>query len=305
MGWGPLFIFHARAGGKIIGERAVGIAVFSLLAFLLCACFLPPVRAAKLGLAPNLLEIKDALRGGEYERTVTVIADENTRVSLRTEGAAAEWISVYELENRTVPVEEVVVGEDGRKVLLVRIKIPPEASNGTYMASLIAETVLSGGENSGIGVGLRASAEITVEVTGTQVLSGVVEYIVVEDTEVGYPLKISVRFRNTGNVVARPEIRAAISRDGSHVDNLGSAEVGVCPESAETIQVEWDTTGREAGEYEVRVEVLLGGEVLAAENLEFELLPLGTLSRRGELVELKYDGSPSVGGKISILASFR
>lgn len=294
-----------RSSGKIIDERTVRMVVFVLLTFSLCSAFLPPVCAAKLALVPNQLKIENAMRGGEYERIVTVITDENARVFLRTEGVAGGWISVYEFENQTAPVEEVIADENGRSVLLIRIKIPSDASNGTYTASLIAEVILSGAENSGgTGVGLRASVGITLEVTGTQILSGAVEYIMVEDTEVGYPLRIGVRFRNTGNVVATPEIRTTITKDGSPLDNFVRAEVGVAPEKTETITVEWDTTGRETGRYEASVEVMLGGEVLAAENQEFELLPFGTLSRRGELVELEYDGEPSVGSKIRILATF-
>jgi len=263
------------------------------------------VSAAKLAIAPSELKITDALRGGEYERTVAVFADENANITFRIEGVAREWISLYKLDNLTTPVEKISIGEEGRSYILVRVKVPLDISNGIYAATVNAETVPVEIENVEAGVVLRAKMSITIEVTGTQVLAGVVEYITTSDTEVNFPLRIRVKFRNTGNVIAKPEINTAITKNGTFIDNFTHADTEIKVGAADIISVEWDTTGKENGDYVANVTVSLGGEVLAAENLQFKLLPTGTLSRRGELTELKYEGEPLVGRTIKILATFR
>lgn len=263
------------------------------------------VSAAKLAIAPSELKITDALRGGEYERTVTVFADENANITFKIEGVAREWISLYKLDNLTTPVEKVSIGEEGRSYILARVKVPLDISNGIYAATVYAETVPVEIENVEAGVVLRAKMSINIEVTGTQVLTGVVEYITTSDTEVNFPLRIRVRFRNTGNVIAKPEINTVITKNGTFIDNFTHADTEIKVGAADIISVEWDTTGKESGDYVANVTVSLGGEVLAAENLQFKLLPTGTLSRRGELTELKYEGEPLVGRTIKILATFR
>lgn len=48
----------------------------------------------------------------------------------------------------------------------------------------------------------------------------------------------------------------------------------------------------------------MGGEVLATKDLQFKLLPVGTLSRQGNLTGISYEGKPSVGKTLKILATF-
>ncbi|WP_286681340.1 hypothetical protein, partial [Methanoculleus sp. DTU007] len=108
---------------------------------------------------------------------------------------------------------------------------------------------------------------------------------------VDVPLGIEVGFKNTGNVVVTPEITAVISRDGSVIDTVTWAETSVRPGTTEQIVVRWPNDGFPTGTYQANVMVSLRGEVLADENRTFEILPLGSLTRQGELTDLNYDGA--------------
>ncbi|KAF5437012.1 hypothetical protein C5S35_06175 [Candidatus Methanophagaceae archaeon] len=49
----------------------------------------------------------------------------------------------------------------------------------------------------------------------------------------------------------------------------------------------------------------MGGERLSTKELQFQLLPVGTLSRQGSLTDLSYEGDTSVGKTLKVLATFR
>ena len=268
-----------------------------------------PVTAIGLGIGPSELKITNALRGGEYERTITVFnpGKERANFTLGAEGEASDWISLYQLKAPDEPIESISIPGKGNAAILVKFNIPEDAASGIYTATIYAETLP--GETTDTEVGavtaLRAPASVTIEVTGTQILTGVVGYITTRDTEVNYPLQIQVSFQNTGNVIAKPEIKTAITKNGTFIESFIHADTEIKPDALDTISVVWDTTGKESGDYEANVTVSLGGEVLSTQDLQFKLLPVGTLSRQGNLTDLSYDGKLSAGKTLKILATFR
>ncbi|MBA7632411.1 hypothetical protein ES703_39957 [subsurface metagenome] len=120
-----------------------------------------------------------------------------------------------------------------------------------------------------------------------------------------YPLRIKVQFHNTGNVVATPLITVKIAtQDGTTINNFTSSEFNVKPQKHETILLEWDTTGKEPGDYIANISVTLGDSVIKQEQLNFAILPTGTLTRSGSLTELIFEGEPGLGVLTMIQATF-
>ena len=278
---------------------AVGL-ILSLLLPLLAST----VNAGGIGLAPRKIIVHDALRGSEYERTIMVfnICNTTLTLSLNASGDAGSWISFYEEDNPNTPTETITI-EDENATLLLKIKVPEDATNGAHNASILLKSVpTTGGTGSGVVFGINA--DVSVEVTGTQILTGIVKYITTRDTEVNYPLRTQVMFQNTGNVIANPEIKTVITKDGAFVDSFIYADTEIKPGITDTISREWDTTGMESGDYVANVTISLDGEILAEQERPFKLLPIGTLSRQGDLTEISYEGLPLVGTTVKILATF-
>ncbi len=84
---------------------------------------------------------------------------------------------------------------------------------------------------------IRIPSEILIQVTGTQILKGTVKSIITADTEIDYPLKIKVKFQNEGNVIAKPKIAVAITKNGELVDSFIYDETGIKPDKTDTITV--------------------------------------------------------------------
>ena len=147
--------------------------------------------------------------------------------------------------------------------------------------------------------------DISVTTANPSIVSGTVDGISVADVEVRYPLRIKVQFSNTGNVVTAPQISVNIAtQDGTAINNFTSNESKVKPGNRETIPVEWDTTGNEPGNYTTDVSVALGEDIIRTEKLSFAILPVGTLTRTGTLVELLLEGKPELGALAAIGATF-
>ena len=192
---------------------------------------------------------------------------------------------------------------------MVRFTIPADAANKTYEGRLYIETTPAVGEEGVEQVGnvikMKVPVNVTIKVTGIQILEGTVTGVTATDSEVGLPLHLQVGFTNTGNVAVQPSISIKLTRNDMTVAEIDYAETSVKVDSREIILVEWDTAGQEIGEYSAQVEVSLGGSVIDVKGLTFELLPQGTLSRQGELVGLDYEGQPAPNTITKVQAHFR
>lgn len=278
------------------------VAAILLVAAIVCQ----PVSAAGIAVGPSSLAIDNALRGGSFERSLTIFnpSDTGFDVVLKTEGSAKDWIKFSAIDG-SEEIQKVYAPKKGQIPVLMRVKVPDDAANGRYTAKVIVETVPGEKVPGSVGTILQATSTLEITVTDVERVSGEVMSIVVRDTEVDIPLGIEVGFKNTGNVVATPAITAVISRDGTVIDTISEAKTPVSPTITERIVVHWPNEGLAAGTYQVDVTVSLRDAILAEEGRTFEILPLGSLTRQGELTDLDYEGALTVGRPIKITGLFK
>jgi len=155
-----------------------------------------------------------------------------------------------------------------------------------------------------VSVGVEAPVVVTIQVTGTQNISGRVSDILAYDVEVGYPLRLIVMFENTGNVVAAPLIEATIAYKGTDIASFSSNNTIVAAGKAGNLEAEWDTTGNAPTEYTAKVTVTLDGNVLMQKDVPFNILPLGELTRSGELKDIIIDNAAIVSKPLKVQATF-
>jgi len=266
------------------------------------------VSALGLALAPSEIEIDNGLKGTEYVKTLIIIntGDSPMIYSLNSSGDMVTWISYYEMTDLGQQISSIKIDGNDKKTLAVKIRIPDDASNGNYSTSLVVESTPEDIE-SGSAVKLKMSSLLNVSVTGDQILSGIVKSITISDTEESYPFIINVEFQNNGNVIATPLIEAKIySKINPEIliDNVIFAQEEVRLNEKKVIQVSWDTRGQSLGDYIAEITVSLGGKVLQTDIKNFEILPLGTLSRSGQITEIYITGDRSINNPVKINADF-
>lgn len=194
-----------------------------------------------------------------------------------------------------------------KQLILVEITIAEDAPNMIYNSTIYIKNIppdTAVGAGAGAHSVVRCRVDANIQVSGIQILKGTVKSITTADTEIGYPLRIMVEFQNEGNVVATPAITCCITKNSTIIDTFVHDETGIKPDKLGTITVPWNTTGHEPGDYNVSVNVSLGGEMLATEVLPFSILPYGTFTRTGELKSVFIEGAPLINRTIKIIAEF-
>ncbi len=288
-------------------HKLTRVATVVLATILLILVIPSTVGAGGLAVAPSTIKIDYALRGAVYEQMLRVynVDEAAATFQVRANGDVGEWISFNDPESGNTPLETITIAAEQRANVLVKIHIPDDAPVGTSTGAIYTETITSE-EVQGNPVVLGAKVNVTIDVAGTPVLAGIASQINARDVEVGYPFRVGVRFQNTGNVVAMPHVNLQITRDDTSIDSLtfNEMDIGVKPGEKEDLIYEWDTTGTEADDYVADVTVFLDDEVIATKELNFAILPEGTLTREGVFTELSLNGSPKLGGMARFEISF-
>ena len=269
------------------------------------------VAGVGLGVSPASFTVSDALKGGEYERTFTTYNTDNETgdFTFNAQGDGAEWLSYYLPEGET-PISTITIEGKSSQKILVKINIPEEAANGNYTPKIYIKSVPKKLEATSGAVAqavVQIPVSATINVTGTQILTGIVKDISLNDIEIDYPLRIKVEFENTGNVIAKPTITVIIrsNTDNSILSEEVYSDTEIKPDNTDTIIIEHDTEGLEVGEYFAEITVTLNEAVLAQENIPFEILEHGTLSRQGVLSKLDIEGDTLVNRVVKIHADFK
>jgi uncharacterized membrane protein len=267
----------------------------------------PVVHSDGYGVVPASIVIDNLLKGSSNPRSIRIInsGDEPVTYKLNATGSIASWVTFYPNQSLITPVTTVSVLQ--RQEVFVLFTIPEDVANGDYTGTINVETLpTNASENmTGSPVILSFPVNVLLTVTGTQILTGDIRDITTKNVEVGQPLSIFIDFTNTGNVIATPHIKVNITRENYPIAQINYKETSIPVEKGDIIEVTWNTSNRESGNYDANVTVMLEDEIIAQTTLNFNLLPRGTLTRKGELLNLSYTGQPTPGSTIKILALFK
>lgn len=268
-----------------------------------------PVVGIGIGISPAEINFNNALKGYEYESSFTIFntGSEAMNFSLEASGSIIDWVSFYNLNDYDNNISSILIPEKDKSTVVIRIKVPSDAINANYTGSLTARTIPDTDETGGTGQSLviGASTKVTINVTGDQIIDGKVLGIFTENTEPGYPLKITTRFQNTGNVVVNPKIVITIFQDNNIINSFSHETTSVKPGITQPIIAEWMTTAANIpADYTAKVDVLLNGNIIKSDELSFQILPVGTLTKSGNLTDIYVEGEPAVGNIVTIRAYF-
>ena len=212
---------------------------------------------------------------------------------------------MYELEDQSTPLTEVIAKPGKTSRYTLGIQVPEDASNGTHSGGLLLTAQGASAESGKASVNLSLLLSVIVNVTGEQRLEGTTGGLDVVDTEVNYPLRLTLPFQNRGNVEATPEVELHYLDSAQQpVDTVIVNAFRAYPGESITIAHEWDTTGRPPGAYHVVAVTSLDGKEIDSQEVDFTLLPLGTLSRQGSIGDPELETQPTIGGLTKVKVPF-
>lgn len=281
-----------------------------IIILLIFFAMIQPAVAIGIGIAPAEINFNNALKGSEYESSITIFNtdSEATNFSLKATGDIGDWVSFYNLNDIDNTISSIKIPGQDKAAVVVRIKVPSDAVNANYTVSLDVMSIpdtTDKAQGSGQALIIGASSKVTLAVTGDQIIDGNVLGIFTENTEPGYPLKITTRFQNTGNVVVKPKIVVTILQDNNIINSFSHETTSVKPGNTQPIIAEWMTTAANIpADYTANIDVLLTGSIIKSDNLSFKILPVGTLTQSGNLTNIYVDGEPAVDNIVKVRAYF-
>ena len=272
----------------------------------------PAVSGARgIGVFPSDINFGNTLRGSAYYKTIGVLNNENASqtYSVQFDGQAAPWLSIVDPDDRTKVVDSVSAPAKDQGRVFLRLVVPADIPNGKYTGVVRVLTTINeenNGGGSGASVNVGSEISVSLNLTGTQNMAGSVMDMTTSDVETGSPLRIMTTVQNSGNVQVNPQIDLQVlDLQGAVVATASFSEDLVYPNEVKILAPEWDTTGQKPGERIARVSVKFGNVDLGTRELHFNIMPLGTLTRSGELEGLSLEGSPSAGTVAKVTALFR
>jgi hypothetical protein len=286
----------------------------SICGLLLISLTVLPATAISLLSYPDNILITNGVRGNEYERQFDVIysCDTTSLLNFTIPDDTGKWIYLSYLENKTALPDTIIVPptkeESQRISVLARIRLPSDVANGLYKSTIDIELTperSSLGNTTGALVSDVTDIDVSVYVTGAQIIEGTVNFIHIEDTEVGLPVTVVVELRNQGTVVISPEISVDILDNQTLLGNVVNADTSLKVDETKSILTEYNATPLEVGNYTAQVTVKLNESEIASEETLFRVLPYGSLTRQGNFTALSYEGERVTERQIKIVGTFQ
>jgi len=128
---------------------------------------------------------------------------------------------------------------------------------------------------------------LTALVTGEQHLSIGLSEVQLRDTEVYFPIEVSMYVDNKGNVKLSPTVDVRIMNEkGSVVKSVQKKVDILLPKKSEKVEFEIDSSDFDPAEYTANINLKFNDEIHDSRAIPFSILPEGTWVPEGELREL-------------------
>lgn len=176
-----------------------------------------PEKVYAIGQTTDPIIIRNAVRGNDYQRTMTVINTEkkSSRIGFSADGEVSEWTKFYRTNKHEAPLEYIDLKAGETYTLDVVFSIPVDTPNGKYkgaISALLKPTSTSAVEGSGAAVTQKIDRSVTIEVGGKEVIAFDVSVIPkTYDLAKNENLNIRLIYDNRGNISIMPQVKLRIT----------------------------------------------------------------------------------------------
>ncbi len=276
-----------------------------------------PDLAPSVGAYPTVIRFDQALRGDQYQDTFGVINSTGSgqTFTFGLAGTTAPWVHVVSSGDHDMGIRKVWAASGPRpKTAVLELQVPANLPNGIYKGELtIASAPPKVTKNGQTPVGLGAAIEVVVNVTGTEVVAGnlVNAYTTYPKVEVGSPLNVFVVLKNGGNVAEQPGFALEVTKahgKSAQYNWQGTTGSALLPNQTAVYEVAWPGASTETqtlGDYSATVKVAFGDKHIGTADLDFQLVPYGSLHHGGKLLDLKLSNQPHKGYSAEVQAQVK
>ncbi|MBW2975360.1 hypothetical protein KY366_06595 [Candidatus Woesearchaeota archaeon] len=276
---------------------------FAILAYIMLIGILSsPAYAVSIGVSPGRVNFDNLLKDGYAERTVRITTNSPQELTAHFEvsGEIAEWLR-FEPESSSFSLSS------GKPHLLKIIIIPPnDTRSDSYSGKIDIVTDRFGSPQGRAGSLIKAAVTLSLsaKITDAETIACRAGAFGIKDIEAGYPLELSYRINNDGNVRIRPKVKLDIFDQLQ--ENLIISEEFTSPEILPTVETIFSkkiqSEGLGIGQYWA---IMAVEECKASSLLSFSVVEKGGIIDKGTLEMLTNKLWAYVDEPIEILAVFR
>jgi hypothetical protein len=255
---------------------------FGLTILYLLSCFASA--SISIGAGPSTLDFGKLTKGGYAENQITVSTahDKDLQCTVEYAGDLKGWVSLDS-------GNEFVLKANSRKDVRVVIMPPLDVQNGKYEGAIYIkaapQTTITQGAGLAVGAGVRIG--LSAEITGQEDVSIEVKNAVVGDTEVGYPIKVSLDAENTGNIRYTPRFQVDVfDMSGKKFLSGEYSDTPLLPTRIERIRFTLPSGNLPIGEYKAEINTYVQDNLLDNQAVVFKILPEGSWSIAGKLEKI-------------------
>ncbi len=241
--------------------------------------------AVSIGAGPSTLNYDKLVRGGYAEKNVVISTNgvDDLTCFVEFTGETREWMAIEGGGTINLP-------GNSRKKVIFYIQPPRNQANGKYEGAIYIRASPTTEITSGAGMAVGAGVKILIfaEITGKEDKSVSINEVIVEDTEVGFPIPTAISVINTGNVRLTPSFNIVIL-DASRQEKFSTDYVGnhILPLKNENIVLNIPSEGLSPGKYLLNVEAFVGNNSVDASEVQFKILESGSKTVAASLESLE------------------
>ena len=242
-----------------------------------------PVVVLAIGQTTDPIVIENALRGGEFQKTMIVLNNDGEKVEVKfsASGQIAGWTKFYLPGDLKNSIQEFSLEKDAQANIVVVFSVPSDAANGDYSGFVGAGKKIGPAQEnkneSSVSVEQRIDRAVKIKVTDQETVNLLVS-VIPETYDVKSGENLSVRFiyDNQSNVALKPQIQFRIKKDDKVVYNAifpyPDGEDSVRPLAQHEIPaVKIPTTELADGRYIAEMEFLHNGQSIATQDFKFTI----------------------------------
>ncbi len=272
-------------------------AVMALLMFI--TSFSQPVNAVVIGINKMRIDYKNMLRAGYAQDTVRITTDSSDPVFIDyiIEGYAKDWI--------TIKPEVINVTASKPALVTIIVQPPSDVANGNYSATVrfLTKSIGTPSGQFGASVIMALPVNINIEITGVELKSCSIGGFSIPDFEIRQPLVLHYSVHNTGNVRVKPELLLEVwDRD---FENIVLSKHFTSDEVLPTVIQDFEEiidNDLSIGQYWA---VISSSECTGQGKLTFDVLQVGGVSDKGELLRLELKPKARTGELLEVAAAFK
>jgi len=260
------------------------------------------VYGVSIGVSPGTVNFDNLLREGYAERTIriTTNSEEAIAAHYELEGDIAEWVR-FEPNSTNF---EISINDPHELKIIIEPSNDARSDSYSGLINFVTDRFASTGSRAGglvkAAVTLRLGATISDEETRACRAGG----FGFGDIEIGYPMELTYRINNDGNVRIKPivsfEIWDQFQENVLYTSDLNSPEILPTVQQIVTEQISIPSLG--TGQYWADIAI---DECGSTSKVNFDIVEKGGIIDKGELIEIVNKPWAYVLEPVEIIARFK